>query len=1461
MTVAVSKVLDHLFGRLLEDLVDLKEIESISSSIGSIACAYPSIWCDSTKLRLSGLKPSAQQPGWIRMLTHFPFCRPFPEFSDKQLEPLVEHCMTSIYSVDSAVRDAGLVGLKAIASSNLRLVLSKTTFSLKIYSLNNHVVELLDFLCSNTQDPELLKKLLHLIHILFSEEGAVREDLLGNLACCIVPCCLLSQQENLIPLSEILTPMCWRKDLIAANSPALFGLFKAVSALMTVVPPPGGTGTVHAVQSGILRLLVHTKTSEELIKTLESVKILTQHNLLLTSEETCSACIPILIDIGIAIGPLGLLGPTDKTRTVQRALHDVWRCMTPRGTGFILDRASQASQLSTVDRVVTLVYLQWAILGDSVSQQRVDVLVGCIDHLCAITHTDDAPHLSHCVVELIASAAARIPNFLLTVPIIDFIIKIAILKNASEQPSEIKTYLFSSSGGPALGPSLRAVQLRAQQVIIMLAETAGRDSIPAVKERVFDTVVKTLPITGLDALVTTLVRIGESVKDPTILFWTGVHANDPELLKAMTKLVTGASTLNKLQHPAMIEQMFEFALSKQIFEKSDRVVKCWEIARDWLIPVLPDGCGSRTLIQCLQKLDQELVLLEDGRKTSVLGSVIGQLPFAEFTHVMTEMTAYLSKSKNRLIVLMGLKKNSADTVFSILRAGLGFGALHAKLADILPVLHPMFLQPCLETLREIRADPEVLAVQVTLESLVKILPAVSSVICQTDGGEFVNTLITVVLPLTVYQPKPGRDTVIVRLAMETVKVLANVPQLTLSTSNFDLSIQYAVSVLVHGVNSFSTLDTSHYDMRIKTVSDLLVAVLGHSFNVWLGLSRLAQLLHMAGTSSPLPILRVMCIRVYAEVVNKLIGNNVVFDESKSTVLEWIESVVVVVPRLKDPTTDAIAEQIISVLFKARKIESFDVTTVFCDKTIVLDKYVLNLVQLLLHAAATDADHSAAVFALSVLNHIIIQRGQEAISPQDSPGLVSVMLSYAEKQISVQQEFLDCVHAISSVHLSASLTEIISESVTSNSFSDSQQGAIQSIAKEKKLLIGFVSLMTDLMNNSEPGPDGNCSQESVIAGRALEIALNVNDSLLPAMVNRFCASLLGTSLLHVSNTLILPVLRRLNVAVPKNEISREELLGLFVNSAEENVVGALAEFLIPFLARDPRGKACIMNQREQAAKFLAILVGRTDKLKDESTVKKIREVFRSKGSVVGLKQLLVKRRQLFETSDLELIVRILKKGENISECLDLVLLATEPAGRLSGEEDWRKVLLSMGPVLTEIMTRKLVSEDNAENVAIFKQVVTIVNALCDVAAIAKDPAPFFDTVIENLMLELEIRALILEDLGESGDTQITEKTLMKLKKICPQKVYVLADFENILRAHVDPKQVQFASMSCPSRSPLVVKGSAKLAVQIANDVGPGKPGYSDIVMTLLRFIRTQKKSFLYDAAKEHVIRALGDIKLA
>jgi hypothetical protein len=276
----------------------------------------------------------------------------------------------------------------------------------------------------------------------------------------------------------------------------------------------------------------------------------------------------------------------------------------------------------------------------------------------------------------------------------------------------------------------------------------------------------------------------------------------------------------------------------------------------------------------------------------------------------------------------------------------------------------------------------------------------------------------------------------------------------------------------------------------------------------------------------------------------------------------------------------------------------------------------------------------------------------------------------------------------------------------------------------------------------------------------------------------------------------------------------------------------------------------------------MLVANTSKFGSNEAVERVKTAFRAVRSVEGLKEVLIFRKHIFGIEDIDLVIDELGAQvtdlKKISQCLDVLTMACQVAGKPNGDEVWRAKLLEIGGIVARVVTDKLSSDEVVTNLSVLKQSLNLVSNLCDVAAFAADTKQFRADILRNLYAEIRVRSHVLEDMGDNSDPQLAEKILMKLNKICPEKVFSITDFDQILSTYLNSKSVEFFSMSSPSRSPLVVKGAAILAIEIANE-SKDPVNRARIVHTLLRFIKTKKKSFLYDAAKEHVITAIGDLK--
>ena len=110
------------------------------------------------------------------------------------------------------------------------------------------------------------------------------------------------------------------------------------------------------------------------------------------------------------------------------------------------------------------------------------------------------------------------------------------------------------------------------------------------------------------------------------------------------------------------------------------------------------------LLTCLQQCDQELLAAGPTEVVPALGQLMGSLAetrFPEYQRLLTRATALVTKARNPLVVLLGIKKSSTDLVFAIIRSSTGYSSSLAKSSELLPVVKSAYLEPCLETLRDL----------------------------------------------------------------------------------------------------------------------------------------------------------------------------------------------------------------------------------------------------------------------------------------------------------------------------------------------------------------------------------------------------------------------------------------------------------------------------------------------------------------------------------------------------------------------------------------------------------------------------------------------------------------------------------------------------------------------------------------------------------------------------------------
>ena len=1445
----VEKVLEHLFSSLTGSSESASRTNVLSASISKIAKEYPQEWCVSLVSQFSRLEPAANKAEWICLLSHISEISPFPSMDAQWLETIIDRSVTSLHSVDQGMRVASFSALRTISSRNASPVLAKVCFSLKIYALNGEILDLLKILTEEAHDISELEKLLKLYQMLLCDD--LHPDHLGRLGTCISQAFLSGQASELSPiyksLYEQLFPLCWKQNLM--NSSALFGIFEAV---ITIIPNDE-ISSLASLQNGIVRLLVCTRSVADLVSILGTVRIMASKNQFLVTNESVSSAIPILIDIGISLGPLSLLSPNPSAAV--SALLNLFSDMTEKGRSFLLDRISMASKLSLLDRLVSIIFLSHSI----VPATSAELLVTCIDSLCA-KQTQEEAYMNLAILNLLFESAKTVKNFQLTVPMVDFVIKLAVMDPVTDSPSSLRQYWFSmktTSDLEEYGPSSSAVREIARDVLIKLSlEKEG----PVLQERVLEKVAE-LQECGLKHLLKCLpeASISNHPKWVEIFTFVSIVWSDHE---ADESVVPGSSSKLKFKgfvdslEVSVKEEIFAFLLSKKMFERCD-ITKCVEYAN--LVFPHQTGLATRVIMDCVENAEQEILqqIMSSGLTQSqsidflsFFGNLISSLSFSEFQTLQVQLNQLILKSRSRLVVFMGLKRSSSDLLlFLIARTGLGafnFDPLHTL----------QFLDPCVETLKEVVMDetdgrksnlaPDSLPVIVTLETLAKILSR------QIEAeNTYLNNLMSLVLPLVVFQGESatGASVPLTSLkAMEVCAKISKVENFSISTKNFQHSIQFAVSVLVHGISSFSTIDTALYADRIAATSTLLISVLSHSFNVWLGLSRLAQLLSAAGTNSPLPILRAVTMEVFAQVARQCLVR-------KSTdCMQWLECLVVVIPRTKDPVTTEISFPLMNLF--ADKLNGDDIFQL-TDPEVVPDDCLVGCAQLLLHASC-DAHHESAIFVLSILNALLSQRGH-SISQLETANLVSHMFSLAEKSGTVQSEILQCVHALCSIHLNSSLKEIVHAAVETGNISESQQEAIRAIAKEKKLLVGFVSFMNDLMINTAPEVDGNLAREPIIASKALQIALSVDDSLVPAMVSQFAPELLGSALLLLANTdsaldLIKTIFLNLNVILTRSD--PEEIICLFADNREQ--VPTLVNFIIPFLHRHGPA-ASLANQRDMAERILCTLTEKFDTPFDQ-----IRTAFAKTRSGKGLSYVLKHKKSLFRVEDLHIVVEIannpLSGNTAITEAVQILILAAEMGAKIDADPIWKTTLLATISTVTDIIVNKINSENVFDNVSLFKACLTLASNLCQVAAFTQDTdavSEFKSTISKTTLIEIQIRRSYLSSLKEDYEN-LCEKTLDRLEKIAHRPIFTFRDFENQLLKYLSPDFAVVSRLSA-SRSPLVVEGAAIIAVAIANS----SPAHEQtrIIHAVLRLMRTSRRKFLADACKERVAGVLGDIVLS
>jgi hypothetical protein len=1472
-SLPIAKILEFLFDQLvLTDSVE--ELKDLQNSLASICRTHPSVWASVIFTRLSNFQISQQQSEWKRFLAHLGSIRPFPE-GVETLEPIVDMCVTSLFSVESSIREASLRALMGISATYSDLVLSKLSFALKIYRLSNEVVLLVENLLVLHQD--IHYPILGLLSTLLQNEDFLKPEFLGMLSTCISQACetLLGSHPSMerlpspapegrstvtdpelmskcVDIYGILSPFCWRKDYL--SSPCLFEITRATCHLMSILPESVySEGSIHSMQTALLRIAVHARDSYQLVNVIDAISVLTSAGLFQTDLETCRAILPILVDITVALGPLSLMAHRESTTPVEVKLRGLWSRVPSMTVSVIIDRIY--ANLSQVDRIVCLNFLRLSIERKK-SIANPEKLVQCIETMCG--QIESSPFFVYSVLSLIRSSIG-LEGFSLSVPMIDYVIQRSLEdKTNSDEPSTLRSNWFvENRADPVTGPSVNQTRTYAQNLLTCLSETDFRGHL---RERVL-AALKSMPIVGLLSLIESLVAFDHPMASRSsssccidILAWYLTLLADDNPPRLWAKLLSvlgfespeaGVSLVRVCDlNTGLAERIFNVLLSCRFLSKipQSRLKKLLSLATS-LVKLLPDSVAERAILAMLKQSDQEICGFVSGNRAFIddFGRLIGEVGnrrLPEYLRILSESSQFISGSSSRLIVIIGIKKNSSEIISCIIRSSLGYSSEDAN-EKFYSLLKSTYLEPCLDTLIGLAKpasgiEPQSLITLTTLSAIPRIVGNVKRTAVDEEIGSIMNKIISLSLPLIVFRgdPSEGYSIPLVSLrAIEAVAALASVVP-CMSTINLDNSIQYGVSLLVHGIAVFSTIDTSKYSDRIDSVSNLLVAVLKQPSHPWMGLCKLAQLLGLAGTSSPLPILRIVTLKVFLNVVATVVAKWKAFETSK--IAEWFDCVLLLIPRLADPVTRDTAQSILEILLTSRGLNpQSKIESVVASSDHLPDALVPSVVQLLLQCAS-DGYHDSGVYALGVLDRILNDRGD---SIGDPAPLVSLMISQSEKFSSVQEDIIRCITTFSSKKLEKILREILDQVIACNGFNDSQVHTLKAIVKQKPLLVPAINYLTDVMIN------GGSEIETDFAAHALEVTLSVDSSLVSSLIKKSSHQLLAAALMHSNgqNAITTLVLSKLSIPTTTPISS---VVSTYISVIPEIQVDGLATFALPFLFRP--------NQKTVAQAILCEVI-KSGKL-SQGTLRDVSGGITRARSIDGLEALF--KRKIFGVDQLDVLIELLSDSQSLPRALEVLVQVGEACTRPEAKIDLKRRLLGIGPLLCNLISDGISFEEARLNSMVFSLLNRFVSSIAQIASfMPRDDTctvSFMKLVEDRLLVEIEIRNLYFDSLGESDEVLLRSATA--LHNLTNQSFFGFSHFENVLLKYFE--SLDLYSRTSPSRSPLVIEGAARIAVEIANRSGSDERNC--ILSTLMRYMKTNRKNFLLTAARDGIITSMGSI---
>ena len=254
--IPVDRVLETLLDSLVTSPRDhVPALKVLTQSISRIASCY----IPEYESVISKALPAIQVPAWCPFVSHFEaidtsVLRP------ATIDVILESSIPRLFATDIHVRKAALVPVRAVAAHHAAKTLDRLISATKIFQINIEFFQVLQFLIPLTVDDQL--KVISLVKFLFVEciEVVMLPALLTQVCNCVVLlCCFVGRRQNHHPtddpialmrtapntnpetltilsdLWELISPLCWSKELMNRGDDTEYEVVRATCALVSVM--------------------------------------------------------------------------------------------------------------------------------------------------------------------------------------------------------------------------------------------------------------------------------------------------------------------------------------------------------------------------------------------------------------------------------------------------------------------------------------------------------------------------------------------------------------------------------------------------------------------------------------------------------------------------------------------------------------------------------------------------------------------------------------------------------------------------------------------------------------------------------------------------------------------------------------------------------------------------------------------------------------------------------------------------------------------------------------------------------------------------------------------------------------------------------------------------------------------------------------------------------------------------